>query len=123
MFLESPLESIQSVNGIVPSLDIITPVAPPYKGNIFKKEGSVAHLLSILLNAHCIEIGFESPNKVVNLIALLTSLKIGGMDAFAFSVVVTWTAPPLAIMAMHTLICASRASGHQLVGFNLALQA
>jgi len=65
LFLMFPLELILSVNRIGASLDIVTLAMPPYKCSILKKR--IAHFLSVLYNAYCLEIGLKSPNEIVNL--------------------------------------------------------
>jgi len=67
LFLEFPLELIPCVNRIGSSSDFVTPVIPPNESNIFTREGYVAHLLSIILNAYFPKIWLKSLEEVIDL--------------------------------------------------------
>jgi len=51
LLLEFFLELTRSSDGIGTMLDVIAPAIPANKGYIFKVEGRIIHLLSIILDA------------------------------------------------------------------------
>ena len=56
-----------SLDGIVSSPDVVTPVKSLNKGNIFKKKAGIAHLLGFIINAYKPKVGLKSPKEVVHL--------------------------------------------------------
>jgi len=67
LLLEFPLEFFSSGDRGRPSVDIVTPRTPPNKGNVLKRKGSIAYLLCFVHDAYCSKVGFEFPEKVVDL--------------------------------------------------------
>ena len=66
LLLEFPLELIPCVDRIRFSPDIVILATPTNKGYIIKRGSNIIHLLGVTLDAHCCEISFESPKKIVN---------------------------------------------------------
>ena len=85
LFLEFLPEPIPSVNGLRSSSVVVTLAIPPNKGNILKEESGIAHVLSIILNTHCLEICLESPQEIVDLPCTPSSVE--GLSTFSFEVV------------------------------------
>ena len=67
LLLEFPLEFIPSGDRVGFSFDVVAHTMPPNKGNVLKRKGTIAYLLDFVHDAYRYKVGFEFPEKVVDL--------------------------------------------------------
>jgi len=86
------------------SVDIVTPLTPPYKGNIFNREGSGVYLLDFVRNAYRPEVDLELPKEVIDLPCVPCPIIGWSLERIPFwgSGHLTWPTSTH-VTAMHTL--------------------